>query len=98
MNQLEKHTVLSEKEIEIAKVIFHVNQLSNYPLGVPQIEDWSKSIEDIVPNLEIDDLKYLIKCFKIGEEHYDYKLGIQNIFIGLRNRFGGKYFKTKPVY
>lgn len=83
--------------MEIAKIVSHINQLSNFPLSVPQISDWSKSVNDICPNLEVDDLKYLIRCFKIGEEHYDAKIGVQNIFVGLKNRFGGKYIKSNVV-
>jgi hypothetical protein len=89
---------LQAKTIEIGKIIYHVNQLSNFDIDDKRIVEWSKSIEEVLPNLEIEDLKILIRLFKIGDEYYDPKIGIQNIFTGLRNRFGGKYFTPKMVY
>jgi len=98
LNNLNQSIELSDKGISIAQQVYHVNQLSPFRLHDSQIDEWAQSIEEIVPNLEIDDLKFLIRCFKTGEEHYDNKLGIQNIFTGLRNRFGRKYMKTQMVY
>lgn len=89
---------LSNKVSEIGKVIYHVNQLSPFRISDEDIIEWSKSIEEIVPEIEIDDLKFLLRCFKTGEENYDNKVGIQNIFLGLKNRFGRKYIKSQMVY
>ena len=77
-------TPLNQKELEIAKVIWHVNQLQPYPLSDNQIEAWSKSINELRPNQDIDVLRAIINMMKFGNCEFNPKLGIQNIFIALK--------------
>jgi hypothetical protein len=83
---------LTNKEIEISGEIYEVNQLAPYPLSSIQIEDWARSLNRLLPNLEISTLSSLIDDFKRDNIEWDYKKGIQNIFIGLRS------YERKMVY
>jgi hypothetical protein len=76
-------TLLNTKEIEIAKIVWHVNQLVAYPLNDNQIEAWSKSINELLPDLELEELSVLINNFKIGRYDWNYHYGIQNILKNL---------------
>jgi len=76
--------VLSDKQVLIAQQVYHVNQLRNYPLSVTDIEDWARSIDDLYPELEVNDLKEVILKFKKDEYIYDPSKGIQNIVNGLK--------------
>ena len=86
---------LTDKQNQIGMVIYHVNQLINYPIPDDRISEWSRSIDEILPDLSIEDLKEVIRDFKIGELEYDRYQGIQNIFMGLKANFGGKYISKK---
>jgi hypothetical protein len=70
---------LSLKQDSIATVVFKVNMLQPYPLGVLQIEDWAIAIDTIVPNLDIQELKEVIYQYMIGGLNWDSTKGIQNI-------------------
>lgn len=90
-NQLQKittdlylNTPLNEKEIEIAKLIYHVNYIIAYPLSDLHLEGWAKSINELKPELNIENLKKVIDKFKLADLQWDTKKGIQNIFIGLK--------------
>lgn len=98
--QLEKtvqqnQLTLSSSQIEICKEISHVNELTTFFIPDHRLEEWAVSINEILPNLEIEDLKNVIIDFKIGELEYNHKEGVQNIFFGLRTNYGGKYFPKK---
>lgn len=86
---------ISPRIKEIGREISHVNQLTSFLVPAEILIDWAKSIEEIVPNLDIEDLKSVIVDFKIGELEYNQKEGVQNIFFGLKTNFGGKYFPKK---
>jgi|GEM_PF-3465221 len=86
-------TPLSEKEVQIAMVIYNISHLRPYPLSDSQIEDWSKVINRLLPDLDLYDLSGMIDKMIIGEIEYDNKEGIQNIFRGLDNyRRGGMVY------
>ena len=87
-------THLNEKEFEIAKIIWHVNQLVAYPLTDYQIESWAKSIAELAPNVTPDEIKKIIDNFKIGRIEWDYHSGIQNIFKNLPNFQREVYLET----
>lgn len=89
---------ISQEVQEVGKAIYHVNQLTPFNIDDEMILSWSKSIFELIPNIEINDLKDLISDFKTDEIHYDNKLGIQNIFIGLKIKYATKYFKPKMRY
>lgn len=76
-------TPLNEKEIEIAKVIYHTNQLSPFPVTDQKLEEWAKSINELKPGLHIEKLKEAVDKMKLGKCEYDSRLGIQNIFTAL---------------
>ena len=86
---------LTDKQNEIGRVVYHVNQLTNFPISDERISEWARSIDEIIPNLELEDLRSVIKDFKICELEYNQKEGIQNIFFGLKTNFGGKYIKKR---
>lgn len=75
---------LSPREIEIGQVVFHVNQLTAYPLNDLQISDWAKSINELKPDLDLALLKKVIDKFKMDELEWDNHKGIQNIFRELK--------------
>lgn len=94
--QLEKQKnqlSLSDREFSLCKEIYHINQLAPFPLDDNKIQEWARSIEDILPELNLDHLKDLISDFKRGKIEYDKNLGIQNIFTGLVSKFGMIYDK-----
>lgn len=74
---------LSDKELIIAQAVFHVNQLVPYALTDLQISDWAKSINKLIPELDIDSLVYVIDQMKMGRIEWNPKLGIQNLFVNL---------------
>jgi hypothetical protein len=78
-----QNTPLKNKEIEIAAVLTKVNMLAPFPLNDLQIEDWSKTINRLMPDLKITDLNQVLDNMIIGKVEYDNRKGIQNIFNGL---------------
>ena len=89
---------LPVKVKEIGNVIYHINQLSPFVTTDERLIEWAESINDILPGLELDDLKALIVAFKTDEITYNTKLGVQNIFIGLKLKFQSKYRTIAPRY
>lgn len=78
-------THLNPKEVEIAKLIFHVNLLTSFPLADSQIEMWAQSINRLLPDLSLEKLQQVIDKMKMGEIEYDKNLGVQNIFLGIKS-------------
>lgn len=76
--------VLNDKEKQISSIIYHVNQLTSYPLSDIQIEDWSISINKIRPNQDLEILSSIVSMMKTGAIEYNSRLGIQNIFMALK--------------
>lgn len=72
-------TPLNNKEVSIAGQVCQISQLTPFPLSDPQIEDWSKSINELFPDLVLDDLKQVIRDFKMCDRVYNTREGIQNI-------------------
>lgn len=68
---------------EIAKQVYHINQLIPFPLTDIQIEDIAKSLEELIPELTPQQLKKMIDRFKFGYYEWDKTKGIQNIFKNL---------------
>jgi hypothetical protein len=77
--------VLNDKENKIAAIVYHVNQLTSYPLSGVQIEDWAKSINELMPDVDLVELKRVINNFKLGVFEWDYRKGIQNIFLAINS-------------
>lgn len=78
-----QNTPLKNKEIEIAAALTKVNMLSHFPLNDFQIEDWSKNINRLLPDLKLTDLNQVLDNMMVGKVEYDSRKGIQNIFNGL---------------
>lgn len=85
---------LSNVQIELCKELYHVNQLTSFSVNDERIIEWSKSLSELVPNLDAKDLHTLINDFKLGELEYNQKEGIQNIIKGLKELFYDKYFRN----
>jgi len=93
-----QNTPLVGKELEIVKPLFYVNLLTPFRVDDFILEQWSISINRLLPEVEPEELVELMDSFMRGETEYDNKLGIQNIFIGLIDKFPAKYYKPKMVY
>lgn len=55
-----------------------------YPLSGTAIADWAKCINELAPYATPEMLRTIINKFISNDLDYDYKKGIQNIFIALR--------------
>ena len=78
-----QNIVLSEPEIQIAMQVYHINQLTAFPLADHQIDEWSKAIYELRPEVRPEEIKDVIDGMKQGYIEYDNRLGIQNIFKAL---------------
>lgn len=78
-NTPQKSFELSYKEKEITGIIYHVNQLTSFALSDIQIQDWSITINDFYPDLDLELLKKIIRKYKVGAYKWDSRQGIQNI-------------------
>lgn len=68
---------------ELCKILYHVNQLTAFPMVVEQIQDWAKSLLLLIPDLEFNALEFLINEMKLSRYEFDKNLGIQNLTRGL---------------
>lgn len=91
-------THLQDHEIEIAKSLFYVNLLTPFRVEDFIIEQWSITVSRMLPDVTSDEIQQLMDDFMTGEIEYDHKLGIQNIFKGITEKFPSKYYKPKMVY
>lgn len=72
------------KITELSKAVFHVNQLTGYPLPDAVIMDWAKSISELAPEITPKTIKIVTDKMKVGLIDYDHRKGIQNIFNGYK--------------
>lgn len=72
-------TVLTEKEIQTATILYQANQLVSYPIPDHQLEAWSKSLSELFPTMDLELLKRIMRLFKADSLQWDTKKGIQNI-------------------
>lgn len=77
-------TPLNHKEIIIAQEMWHINQIISYPLSDWQIESWARSINELIPDLDVNILKKSINLLKTGEIEWDSKVGLPNIFLAIK--------------
>jgi hypothetical protein len=75
---------LNKHQIAIGKELYRLNMLLPYPLSGTAIADWAKCINELAPYATPEMLKSIIDKFITNNAEYDYKKGIQNIFIALR--------------
>ncbi len=95
LNQVGNLPSLTNKQIEIAKALYHVNQLTTFSIPDIRLAEWSRTLDEVFPEMEISDLKSVILDFQTREIEYNQKEGVQNIFFGLKTNFGGKYTRKK---
>lgn len=75
---------ITTKINNLSKVLIHYNQLTAFPYSDLQIIEWAKSINELMPELSNETLKFIIDRMKIGYYPFDNRLGIQNIFNGIK--------------
>ena len=103
MNKIQKtnslpSTHLESKEQEIAMKLYYVNILTPFRVDDSILELWSITVNRLLPDLETEELQSLMDAFMKNEVEFDRNLGIQNIFIGLAQKFPAKYEERKMVY
>lgn len=76
-------TRLNNKEQDIVKELWHINQVITYQLTDTQLEDWSKSIHSLYPAIEIKELTKAINLLKTGKVKWDVGVGLPNVFSAL---------------
>jgi len=96
-NDQNLNTPLRGKELEIVVPLFYANLLSPFRVEDPILEQWSMTINRLIPELEISELEQLMDSFMRGHTEYDNKKGIQNIFTGLEELFPEKYEKPRGM-
>ena len=69
---------------EVAILLFRINLVRVYPLTDGELSLWAREIISLLPDLDLKKLKLLIDKFVKGEIKYDNKIGLPNIFIGLK--------------
>lgn len=73
-----------ERVHELAKILFHVNQLVPFPKSDAELEDWARSLLSFSPNFDSRKLVFLINEFKLGRIEWQKDVGIQNITMNLQ--------------
>lgn len=86
INTHQKSIVLSDREVEIAVEIYQVNQLTAFPLSASQIEDWSKSLAELYPTLDLKIINEIIRDMKLDRIEWNPKQGIQNITRAIKQK------------
>lgn len=81
----------TNKQIEIAKALYHLNQVTSFTIPDIRLAEWSRTLDNVFPELDIEDLKIVILDFQTCELQYNQSEGVQNVFFGLKTNFGGKY-------
>lgn len=77
--------LLNDRLTKIGKLVYQMNLLAPYPLSDQSIIEWSKCIDELMPDLKLETLKEAIDNMKLGKLEYDKNLGIQNIFLAIRS-------------
>lgn len=70
---------LSDKQISIALLVVEVNMLIAYPISDTQITDWTRTIDRLVPDLDLNVLGDILDQYKLDRLEWDKSKGIQNI-------------------
>lgn len=76
---VQKPKSLNTEVKELAKQLYHLNQLTPYTITDIQIEDMAYSIYELVPELKPYQLKRMIDRFKIGIYDWDRAYLLPNI-------------------
>lgn len=73
---------------ERARCLYHLNKIRRFPLNDDQLQDWSKTIMRLRPEVSAERLQVVIDAILMGEYLWDPELGIQNIFKALNAPVG----------
>lgn len=80
-NQSNHNLEVSKGRIqEVGIQVYQINQVISFPMNDIQIEDMSKSILELCPEIEGQMLKNIVDNFKTGKYEWDKSKNIQNIF------------------
>jgi hypothetical protein len=63
----------------IARIVYEVNQLRQYPLNDIEIAEWATTLNEFNPDMEIEALQFIIQQMKFGNLEYEQKDGVQNL-------------------
>lgn len=96
-NTLQKPIVLTTEQMKFAKIIYHVNQLTPYPLTGVQIEDWAKTLADLYRGLDLEVLKDIIKEMKLDNLEWNPKQGIQNLTRALKQKGINDFYTQNEI-
>lgn len=64
----------------VSKVLVQVNKLVGFPLDAQEVISWSNDLDRLAPDLEMEELNFIMDCFKRSDIEWDHRKGIQNIF------------------
>ncbi len=86
-NQLQKVNQsinLTDKQLSIALLVVEVNMLIPYALTDTQIENWSRTIDRLMPDIDLKLFGDVLDEYKLDIREWDKTKGIQNILGALR--------------
>lgn len=75
---------MTPHERAICDVLNTFNQLRSFKLEPMEIIYWKDSIVKLIPDVDTGALEFVVDQMIVGGLEYDTKLGIQNIFNGLK--------------
>lgn len=73
---------------DMARCLYHLNKIRRFPLNDDQLQEWSKTIMRLRPDVSQERLQAVIDSILMGEHTWDPELGIQNIFKALNAPHG----------
>ena len=80
----------TNKQFLIAKELYQLNQLSHIKLSDETLEEWAKTLIELKKDVSPEWIKKVVNKMKTGQELYDYRLGIRNIFLAFNTTFDPK--------
>ena len=63
----------------IARIVYEVNQLRQYPLNDIEIAEWATTLDEFDPKMDLEALRFIIQQMKFGNLEYEQKDGVQNL-------------------
>lgn len=84
VNKTHQNGLVTSTEADpLMKIIYHVNQVRNFPLTVIEIAEWSRTLRQNFPELDLGALAWLVNEMKMGRIEFDHWQGVRNLTIGL---------------
>lgn len=75
---------LPDKLEQLCRIVYHVNQLRQFPLSAVEVAEWSKSLLEYDENLDFEAIRFIIQEMKFCRMDWDKTEGIQNLIRGLK--------------